>query len=48
MREPGSVRKLLRESRNILAPFLLQGEKARMRASFKNDLHLKSKPGYQK
>jgi hypothetical protein len=47
MRKPESVEKLLRQSRNVLALSLLQVEKVRMRTSFKNNLHFKSKPGFE-
>ena len=39
---PELVGKLLRKPGNILALFLLQVEKVRMRTGFKNNLHFKS------
>jgi hypothetical protein len=48
MRKPGLVEEAFRKSRHVRKIFLLQGEKARMRAGFKNVLPFKSKPESEK
>jgi hypothetical protein len=47
MRKSESVGEPPRESRNILALFLLQAEKVRMRTDFKNVLNFKSNPEFK-